>query len=210
MIFLHRICVTAAIYGGAAGLIFSPAYGDPLSEEDISGMLSNSSAGSSTTLSEEDIEAMQENRIVVKAVVKKAETGAPISDEELTDVLDNAKKARLASLDLEVRFEYGSDELTQEAAVTLARLGKALTGDQLKGDTFFIAGHTDAVGSDDFNRALSQRRAVAVRTFLLENFQKIEKSQLLAKGFGESKLKDRADPDSAANRRVEIINLTTK
>lgn len=210
MIFLHRICVTAAIYGGAAGLIFSPAYGDPLSEEDISGMLSNSSAGSSTTLSEEDIEAMQENRIVVKAVVKKAETGAPISDEELTDVLDNAKKARLASLDLEVRFEYGSDELTQEAAVTLARLGKALTGDQLKGDTFFIAGHTDAVGGDDFNRALSQRRAVAVRTFLLENFQKIEKSQLLAKGFGESKLKDRADPDSAVNRRVEIINLTTK
>lgn len=210
MTFLHRIYVTAAIIGGAAGLVFSPAYGDPLSEEDISGMLSNSSAGSGTTLSEEDLEAMQENRIVVNAVVKKAETGAPLSDGELTDLLDSAKKARLASLDLEVRFEYGSDELTQEAAVTLARLGKALTGDQLKGDTFFIAGHTDAVGGDDFNRALSQRRAVTVRTFLLENFRKIEKSQLLAKGFGESKLKDRADPDSAVNRRVEIINLTTK
>ena len=209
MPFLHKMYVTAAIIGGAAGLTLSPAYADPLTEDEISDMLSNSSAGSDAALSEEDVEAMQENRIVVKEVVKKSEAGTPISDEELTGLLDSAKKAKLASLDLEVRFEYGSDELTQEAAVTLTRLGKALTDDQLKGGSFFIAGHTDAVGGDEFNRALSQRRAAAVRTFLLDSFS-IKKSQLLAKGFGEAELKDRANPNSATNRRVEIINLTTK
>jgi outer membrane protein OmpA-like peptidoglycan-associated protein len=65
---------------------------------------------------------------------------------------------------------------------------------------FLIAGHTDSSGSDACNMALSQRRADAVVTYLVD--KGVAPGRLVAKGFGESDPLD-GRPDDPANRRVE-------
>jgi outer membrane protein OmpA-like peptidoglycan-associated protein len=69
-----------------------------------------------------------------------------------------------------------------------------------------IAGHTDAAGTELYNQQLSERRAAAVKAYLVRTGQ-IEEARLTAVGFGKSKPLNAANPMSAENRRVEIINL---
>ena len=89
----------------------------------------------------------------------------------------------------------------------LTTLGRALVDARLAGNAFLIAGHTDAKGSDDYNLALSEKRAEAVRQFLIDNF-KIAPDKLVAKGFGRQHLKNPKLPLAGENRRVQIVNLS--
>ena len=73
-----------------------------------------------------------------------------------------------------------------------------------------IQGHTDDVGSEAFNLKLSQKRAEAVRQYLIDHG--IEPDRLIAKGYGESKpLVPNTSPENRAkNRRVEFVILGEK
>ncbi len=73
--------------------------------------------------------------------------------------------------------------------------------------TFEIAGHTDWIGSDEYNNLLSQRRANAVHDYFVQ--KGIAKSRLTAKGYGESRpvATNATDEGRAKNRRVELIIL---
>ena len=113
----------------------------------------------------------------------------------------------MPSVELEVLFEYKSARLTPAAAATLTPLGRALTDARLVDDFFLIAGHTDAKGGADFNVRLSQQRAEAVRDFLVKQF-KVDAKRLVARGFGDRRLKDPQNPFDDKNRRVQVINFT--
>lgn len=67
-----------------------------------------------------------------------------------------------------------------------------------------VAGHTDSVGSDDYNQALSERRAEAVRRFLTDHG--VPPGQVTARGYGESEPVASNDTGEGRqqNRRVEI------
>ena len=69
-----------------------------------------------------------------------------------------------------------------------------------------IEGHTDARGNADANRALSQRRAIAIRDYLLTNLP-ISSDRLEATGYGEERPIAREDTEEgrARNRRIEIV-----
>ena len=71
----------------------------------------------------------------------------------------------------------------------VTELGEALTSSDLKGRTFVVAGHTDAKGSETYNQGLSERRADAVKRFLLEKYG-LEADRLVTVGYGASKLKN--------------------
>ena len=114
---------------------------------------------------------------------------------------------RMPGVDLEVLFEYKSARIAPAAIATLTTLGRALTDARLAGDSFLIAGHTDAKGGADYNLRLSQQRAESVRDFLVREFG-IEPERLVARGFGQRQLKDPQDPLDAKNRRVQIVNFT--
>ena len=88
-------------------------------------------------------------------------------------------------------------------------LGRALTNPDLRGSVFLIAGHTDAQGADEYNQRLSERRAAAVKRFLMDKFD-LSSESLVAAGYGESRLKDKADPTASENRRVQIANFDQK
>lgn len=105
--------------------------------------------------------------------------------------------------DLKVQFTSNSAELTAGSKATLDELGKALQSSELRALRFEIAGHTDAKGSDKANEELSRRRAMAVTNHLQTSFG-IEARRLQPTGYGEKRLADPQNPNSGANRRVEI------
>ena len=111
-------------------------------------------------------------------------------------------KPKPASINMQINFEYNSAEIAGSSEKTMATLAKALASPQLEGRKFTVIGHTDASGSAAYNKALSDRRAAAVRRYLTENG--VAASRLKAVGKGESQLLNNDDPDAAENRRVEI------
>ena len=117
--------------------------------------------------------------------------------------------ANRPTIDLEVYFDYDSAAITPRAEDELMTLGRALTNPDLRGSVFLIAGHTDAQGADDYNQRLSERRAAAVKRFLMDKFD-LSSESLVAAGYGESRLKDKADPTASENRRVQIANFDQK
>ncbi len=113
-----------------------------------------------------------------------------------------------SSIDLEVNFEYNSTQLTTDAQLNLKRLGLALNSAELSSQRFKITGHTDAVGGENYNRALSERRALSVRDYLVKK-NRIDAGRLEVEGKGYSELADPQNPASAVNRRVQVTNLGT-
>jgi OmpA-OmpF porin, OOP family len=111
------------------------------------------------------------------------------------------------SIDLYINFKFNSAELEPEALVTLRSLSAALNDPQLKEAKIMIVGHTDAVGDDNYNMQLSERRADAVRKMLIAAFS-IDAVRLQAMGRGKRELKDPSRPDDGINRRVEIRNVS--
>lgn len=114
------------------------------------------------------------------------------------------EQAGSAAADLAVRFQFDSAELTPEARAVLDNLGTAITGD-LAAYSFVLEGHTDGVGNEAYNQALSQRRADAVRAYLIEQYG-VAPERLSSLGKGEHELLVPEDPAAAANRRVRVIN----
>jgi len=70
------------------------------------------------------------------------------------------------SVDLTVNFEFNSARLSNDGMISLDSLGQALSDPALRGERFEIAGHTDAIGSDEYNQKLSEARAQAARDYL--------------------------------------------
>ena len=68
-----------------------------------------------------------------------------------------------------------------------------------------VAGHTDAKGSAQYNKQLSQRRAEAVKSYLVS--KGIDAGRLDAVGYGSEHLLAPDHPEDPSNRRVEIKDL---
>ena len=72
---------------------------------------------------------------------------------------------------------------------------------------FLIEGHTDAVGSDEDNLSLSDRRAESVATVLSEQFD-VPPENLVTQGYGEEFLKVPTEAAERLNRRVAVRRIT--
>ena len=110
------------------------------------------------------------------------------------------------SIDLEINFEYNSDRISAKAMPQVSALGEALSSADLKGGTFIVAGHTDGKGGDTFNQGLSERRADAVKRFLMDKY-KIDDGRLVTVGYGKAQLRNSSNPTAAENRRVQVVNV---
>jgi outer membrane protein OmpA-like peptidoglycan-associated protein len=110
------------------------------------------------------------------------------------------------SIDLEISFEFNSAVIGARATPQVTALGEALTSEDLRGHTFILAGHTDAKGSDTYNQGLSERRADAVKRFLLAKYG-IDTGRLVTVGYGKTHLKQADNPFAGENRRVQIVNV---
>src|SRR5262249_35929997 len=71
-------------------------------------------------------------------------------------------------IDLEIYFDYNSAAITEKAEPQLDQLGEALRSPRMKAATVVVAGHTDAKGGEKYNEGLSDRRAEAVKKYLID------------------------------------------
>jgi outer membrane protein OmpA-like peptidoglycan-associated protein len=112
------------------------------------------------------------------------------------------------SASITVTFASGSALLTPEAERALAPLGRALSSQELAGFRFRIEGHTDTVGDAASNQALSERRAAAVRDYLVARFG-VSAERLVPVGMGETQLlvPTPDETSNARNRRVQVVNI---
>lgn len=114
-----------------------------------------------------------------------------------------AASAAPASISLQVQFGFNSSRIEGSSQQTMENLAQALASQELQDRRFAIVGHTDGVGSAEYNQRLSQVRARAVRDFLVQ--RGVAGNRLSTAGKGFSELLNTADPRASENRRVEII-----
>ena len=132
---------------------------------------------------------------------KKAETVVIEKTVVVHDTLYVQQIAQIEENFNAAKFKQGKSELSVEAQFILHDLAKVLAQNpDLK---LRVEGHTSAEGDAMVNQKLSEARAQAAITFLIEH-EGIDASRLEAVGFGSSKLKDAENPMSEVNRRTEF------
>ena len=124
--------------------------------------------------------------------------------EEIAEIASNKPK-----IDLDIQFDYNSADIRTSSLPDVQSLGQALSNPSLKGSTFVVAGHTDAIGGEAFNQGLSERRADSIKRYLTEKFG-IAGSDLVTVGYGKDRPKDPNAPMDPINRRVQVVNMDTK
>jgi outer membrane protein OmpA-like peptidoglycan-associated protein len=124
--------------------------------------------------------------------------------EEIAEIASTKPK-----IDLDIQFDYNSADIRTSSMPAVQELGKALSDASLKGSTFVVAGHTDAIGGEGYNQDLSERRADTIKRYLIDKFG-IAGTDLVTVGYGKSKPKDPNAPMDPINRRVQVVNMDTK
>lgn len=117
-------------------------------------------------------------------------------------------KVRRVDLDT-ITFQFGSADVGEDQIGHIESVAKAMAQILKKnpGETFLIEGHTDAVGSDQANLVLSDRRAESVAQALTNVFD-IPPENMATQGYGEQFLKIKSDGPEQDNRRVAIRRIT--
>lgn len=123
--------------------------------------------------------------------------------DSLLDLPSNVLLSKKTLLPSDLIFEFNRAELKDGAKIGLMKLG--LLMDKNPSLYCWIEGHTDLIGGDETNLMLSQRRAEAVKEYLVESMR-MEPQRIFARGFGKSMpLVKEGDMDvQSPNRRVEI------
>ena len=113
-----------------------------------------------------------------------------------------SEAARPQALSLPVPFAFDSADILPSAKAQLDAIAAGIR--MLPANRkVVIEGHTDAAGTDQYNEALSQRRAQSVRSYLVATHG-IDGSRLQAVGLGEHDPLPGRDPLAGENRRVQF------
>ncbi len=120
-------------------------------------------------------------------------------------IRDKVRRIDLAT----INFGFGSAEIDQEDVGSLQALADAMARviEANPDDSFLLEGHTDAVGSNIANLALSDRRAESVAVALTEYFD-IPPENIVTQGYGEEQLKVDTQAANRENRRVTVRRIT--
>ncbi len=146
----------------------------------------------------------------------QAETKAvAVSDAKVEQILtdlnaETTSEGILINLPENILFDFDQANLKPAAKPTLEKINQLLT--HYQNVPVAINGHTDSKGSDTYNQSLSEKRASAVKTYLVGSFG-VSSSRLQAKGYGETKpVAANTKPNGSdnpsgrqENRRVEVI-----
>jgi len=201
------VAVAAAILTLSVGT--GPVYAGDVSEQQILNALKpkaltrslSGGAGGSPVL---DAKGLEEQKFLDGLRTRKTRSLSS-SDRERVATIAKEKP----QIDLEINFEYNSDKISAKARPAVETLGKALSNPDLKDSVFLVAGHTDAKGGDAYNQGLSERRAEAIKTYLIQKFG-LQAENLMTVGYGKEQLKVKDNPLAADNRRVQVVNMAAQ
>ncbi len=134
-----------------------------------------------------------------------AKPGMRMRSIRITDGADGAgaiEKAQASSISLPIPFAFDSAQILPQARIHLEALAEGI---KLlpESQAVVIEGHTDALGAEQYNLDLSNRRALAVRSYL-ERTHGIDQARLRIEAHGENKPLNSENPNSPENRRVQF------
>lgn len=150
-----------------------------------------------------EAEAEKARQAAAQAEAEKAQLRSQLL-AQLNSILQTRDSARGLIVNMsDVLFDTGSYTLKPGAREKLAKISGILLAHP--GLNLQIEGHTDSVGSDEFNQQLSERRADSVRDFLAQ--QGVPASSITARGFGKTQpVASNDTPEGRQrNRRVELV-----
>ena len=193
----------------AAGAAFSTAKAQTVSEDQILKALTPEKQPLTRSLSmgppaQIDAASEAEGKFVQSLRNRPSRSLSTGERAQIADIVKGKPK-----IDLEINFDYNSDRISARSLPSVQALGRALANPDLKGSTFILAGHTDAAGGEAYNQDLSERRADAIKHYLVDK-SGIPATDLVTVGYGKTKLKDPDHPLSEVNRRVQVVNTENK
>ncbi|WP_425419545.1 OmpA family protein [Oricola indica] len=133
------------------------------------------------------------------------------NDYTLREVRESERlRAKVRRVDLDtITFETGSAIVRESQVPLLEDMARAVLAliEQDPSTVILVEGHTDAIGSDVSNLALSDRRAETVARIMVERYG-VPPENLVTQGYGEQFLKIDTERAEAQNRRATIRNIT--
>lgn len=186
-----------------------------------------SADGTTTRLIDDTAQAEPVDIAALPAPAPVQTTDGPMSEDQLRAALQRETaidrrftlgqirnipevRALVAPVNIDaITFDTGSAAIKPDQARQLSTLGKVIqdaVADNPR-EMFLIEGHTDTVGSEAMNLALSDRRAELVALALTEYFD-VPPENMLVQGYGEQFLKIRSEGDIRENRRASVRRIT--
>jgi adhesin transport system outer membrane protein len=131
----------------------------------------------------------------------KAETVIPSRARAVTPVVQKPAPTKV-SLSADTLFDSGKSNLKAEGLRSLDSLMARIKGVQL--DVVIAVGHTDSVGSEEFNNRLSLARAESVKSYLVGKGVDVKRVRAVGKGQSRPIADNVTEESRAKNRRVEV------
>lgn len=121
------------------------------------------------------------------------------------DANQASDKADPKEVSLTTNFKYDSARIEKDSFHQLSVLASAMNSPTLQKYNFKIEGHTDATGTVEYNKKLSLKRAISVKSYLVG--KGVNAVRLIPEGMGFEQLANSNDPASETNRRVIIKTI---
>lgn len=143
-----------------------------------------------------------------EALMREADVDRRFSLAQIRDI--SQVRSLVAPIDVNgITFDTNSAAIDADQAKSLTALGNVIRSaiEENPNEIFLIEGHTDTVGEDAANLALSDRRAESVALALTEYFQ-VAPENMVVQGYGEQSPKVAKEGDVRENRRVAVRRIT--
>jgi NitT/TauT family transport system substrate-binding protein len=130
--------------------------------------------------------------------------GGTVEEPKLLAKAPSSRDRAIINKQIEIHFTPGSDEIMPGSFFVLDALGDSMTS---FGNTYLrVEGNTDSTGGAAANLTLSERRALAVRTYILKNFPNIQATrfQTIGRGSANPVASNDTEAGRQLNRRTEI------
>src|SRR5258708_37597526 len=130
--------------------------------------------------------------------------GAKVEEPKIAAKAPSANDRAIINKQIEIHFTPGSDAIMPGSFFVLDALGDTMTS---FGNTYLrVEGNTDATGGATANMTLSEKRALAVKNYVLKNFPNIEAARFQTIGRGSSNpvADNQTEAGRQLNRRTEI------
>ena len=130
--------------------------------------------------------------------------GQQVEETKLAAKTPSAKDRAIINKEIQIHFTPGSDEIMPGSYFVLDALGDTMTS--FGGTYLRVEGNTDSTGSPTANMTLSERRALAIRNYLLKNFPNVQQArfQTIGRGSANPIATNATEAGRQLNRRTDI------
>ena len=119
----------------------------------------------------------------------------------------SAESAANAKVDLNILFKFNSDSIQPSSMDQINEIASSLLSAELADANILIEGHTDNVGSADYNSQLSLRRSIAIKDILISSGVPGNRLRVVGKGEAEPVMPNDTEQGRSLNRRVTLVNM---